>query len=894
MDLFNSMGSEWWIGVVEDRVDPEKLGRCRVRIFGYHTDDLTILPKESLPWAIPLTPITSASNSGIGSAPIGPIEGTWVMGIFLDGKDKQQPLMVGTITSKPKKNVRVPDKKEEPLDSLKSKDGKPVYDSKGDAVLEKPKTNNNYTNISAPVVLDNDGNPIQSAPVVLDGAGNPIQSVPYSSQIQQSIGPLEVADIQKVMDTIGKDVPYDNISSSGKIGKYGVDVDALIKTGYVKAGTLLSDLGNPNVWLSKEGIKSRAQFLASTVVQDAVMYGMMQKNYTFMAGLNIISSLKSKNTVGALIAGISLLRASKADKAQAASQLAAAHVVGPVNANKYDLKNEDGVSAGQIYSVMNKEFGGTGDIPLEAVEIPNAVSSITPPNPENPENDPFKSLNHPVLSQPDAFEDPSKVYPTQTYIDKSETNTLAQGSTDGKQSNILREKTKKRIQNILVANSVEKFSEPTSAYNAKYPYNQVIQTEAGHIIELDNSKGDERIHIYHKSGTYIEIDSAGTFVKKTVGDDYQIYDRNSYLYVKGAHKVTTEGTKQILVKDKAEIEVYGTTNIVCHKDITINTAENLNLNSTKGININAKEAVKIKGATITLSADSAMNFTSESELHKNSLFSVKSSLNALDGYVYLDSGKATTSVPNTGLPAPTAITSKTPTNINPPALLRIISDDNDLDDELGGPDAEKRRQQRIENGELIDTQPTETDRSGGLTGTGKLGRSTDKNEFKNYQEFPDSLKLSKYYTLGALSRYTPAGGHTLRDNRGKTQREIIGNLKDLAVNSLDVIKDKYPDMVVTSAFRAKGDSKSDHEIGAAADLQFPRRPFKDYYEIALWIKANVPHNQLLLEYQEQSYGQTCWVHIAYNPQFKDRGMKYGTLFNHSTYARNEFVNLGNK
>ena len=121
MDLFNSMGSEWWIGVVEDRVDPEKLGRCRVRIFGYHTDDLTILPKESLPWAIPLTPITSASNSGIGSAPIGPIEGTWVMGIFLDGKDKQQPLMVGTITSKPKKNVRVPDKKEEPLDSLKSK-----------------------------------------------------------------------------------------------------------------------------------------------------------------------------------------------------------------------------------------------------------------------------------------------------------------------------------------------------------------------------------------------------------------------------------------------------------------------------------------------------------------------------------------------------------------------------------------------------------------------------------------------------------------------------------------------------------------------------------------------------------------------------------------------------
>ena len=29
----------WWQGVVEDRIDPLMLGRCRVRILGYHTDD---------------------------------------------------------------------------------------------------------------------------------------------------------------------------------------------------------------------------------------------------------------------------------------------------------------------------------------------------------------------------------------------------------------------------------------------------------------------------------------------------------------------------------------------------------------------------------------------------------------------------------------------------------------------------------------------------------------------------------------------------------------------------------------------------------------------------------------------------------------------------------------
>ena len=77
-------GFLWFSGVVEDRQDPEKLGRCKVRIFGYHTDDLSVLPTKDLPWATPMMPITSASTSGVGTAPIGPVEGTWVVGWFLD------------------------------------------------------------------------------------------------------------------------------------------------------------------------------------------------------------------------------------------------------------------------------------------------------------------------------------------------------------------------------------------------------------------------------------------------------------------------------------------------------------------------------------------------------------------------------------------------------------------------------------------------------------------------------------------------------------------------------------------------------------------------------------------------------------------------------------------
>lgn len=97
-NIFNF--KHWWIGVVENRKDPEKMGRCQIRIFGYHTESKELLPTKDLPWAIPMQPITSAAISGVGTSPLGPVEGTWVVGFFLDGDDMQQPLMVGTIAAK--------------------------------------------------------------------------------------------------------------------------------------------------------------------------------------------------------------------------------------------------------------------------------------------------------------------------------------------------------------------------------------------------------------------------------------------------------------------------------------------------------------------------------------------------------------------------------------------------------------------------------------------------------------------------------------------------------------------------------------------------------------------------------------------------------------------------
>ena len=90
-------GFQWFVGVVEDRQDPQRLGRVRVRCLGYHTEIHEDLKTVDLPWAHPMNPITSATVSGIGQTPLGPVEGTWVVGFFQDGADAQQPIIMGTL-----------------------------------------------------------------------------------------------------------------------------------------------------------------------------------------------------------------------------------------------------------------------------------------------------------------------------------------------------------------------------------------------------------------------------------------------------------------------------------------------------------------------------------------------------------------------------------------------------------------------------------------------------------------------------------------------------------------------------------------------------------------------------------------------------------------------------
>tara|TARA_R110002153_G_scaffold155512_7_gene307577 strand:- start:982 stop:1809 length:828 start_codon:yes stop_codon:yes gene_type:complete len=88
--------SRFFLGIVVNNDDSElNLGRLQIRIFGVH-DNWQDIPDWSLPWAQIVLPTTEGGTNGIGGNPM--IEnGSQVFGFFLDGKDSQLPLVLGTI-----------------------------------------------------------------------------------------------------------------------------------------------------------------------------------------------------------------------------------------------------------------------------------------------------------------------------------------------------------------------------------------------------------------------------------------------------------------------------------------------------------------------------------------------------------------------------------------------------------------------------------------------------------------------------------------------------------------------------------------------------------------------------------------------------------------------------
>ena len=163
--------------------------------------------------------------------------------------------------------------------------------------------------------------------------------------------------------------------------------------------------------------------------------------------------------------------------------------------------------------------------------------------------------------------------------------------------------------------------QPASTYAPEYPYNNVFETESGHVKEYDDTPGLERITERHKSGTQYEIQPDGTKVERIVRDNYQL--------VVGHDTLEVYGNIRIIVSGQADIAVA--------KDVNVAVGGNLTANITGTTSLIGVDNIKIdvtgSGKKITLDGD--VNITGDLIVDKTTKTS-KTQL--IDGHQHLHSG----------------------------------------------------------------------------------------------------------------------------------------------------------------------------------------------------------------------------------------------------------------
>jgi hypothetical protein len=413
-------GFTWWQGVVEDRHDPLYLGRCKVRVLGWHSDDKNDQPTVGLPWAYPVAPITSASQTGVGSSPLGPVEGTWVLGFYRDGEAGQEPMFFGTLG------------------------GIPELDAKG--------VNNDGTSTGGQGFLD----------PRLEGG-----------DIGHPMFPDEAGHRDLLYNPVGDLVPRE------------------------PATIIHNALPNP------------AEDASTVKISDSV-------------------TLKDRPIIRSLIAS-----------------------TGPKSATP----------------------------PYTVKVVENPVRSTYPDTGLSEDVSTTRNLN---------------------YMKEPTTNRLARGIrgntdlTDPRVSGIVFEKmeNRKHGQMEISTASGSTWSEPKTPWHAIYPYNHVHQTESGHIIEMDDTPNWERMHWYHRTGTFTEIHPTGIKVDKIVNNYYNIILGAKYTHIEASEYTTIDGSQEVFVQGSKQDKIEGDYSVAVKKG-RFNVNNPLGAISFEGLDVTIKATGKI-------------------------------------------------------------------------------------------------------------------------------------------------------------------------------------------------------------------------------------------------------------------------------------------------------------
>lgn len=876
----------FYIGVVEARNDPLKIGRYKVRVVGVHSHDKTLLPTDDLPWSMPLN--RGSSMNGIGESSPELVEGSTVLVIFAD-EYQQSIIILGSLSGIPQTVSKLIDND----DSLEINFDQNVDDTLSVApVSESPE-------VIDPTIIpkENSSNPGYAALIkAMDDEGI------TSKYARASI--LGICDVESGFKTKAENLNY---SANGLLSTFPSvfknDIN-LAKSVERKPQNIAEMVYGPIYGKGKE--------LGNDVVGDGWKYrgrGYVQltgksnyRKYSGLIGADILGNpdLLLDETYSAKVT-VKYFRDRVKENENSPSYIYAA--IKAVGLNRADIR-EKKINAYNYYLGEGGSLAQT-DKSTDTSDTMNQYDMVTETG------IPVDKIDSATLG----FSDPNFKYPLKKYINEPDVNRLARGRFSG---TIVENKDRNRVKGIPTATG-STWDQPISPYNAKYPYNKVKETESGHIQEFDDTPGNERIHTYHRKGTFEEIDTNGTKTTRIVGDNYEIIDRNGNIYIGGQVNITVVGDINLLTQSDANVRVNGDANFNIHGNANLDIAGNYSVNVGGTYKVKASSIVEesssidVRSSTyrettsnrniISQSNKETFNGTSEYRWNgdKKQHIGADTYNRHDEGIDYscpfdpprssdVDCGNISSagSASATGLGQ--SISRRNKSNIKYTPLRTPIRNADEVF-VFETPDELTDETPVIEN-----AMPNIKPKAETVNNVAKTSDSVSCDVIFGMDNFSSSMILHTdstgySWTLGKL-----LNGNTLKEitvkGKNYSKQEIVCNLKTLAVNVLGKLNETIGSVdkswTITSCYRnyipPGGSNTSQHLIGAAVDISIGGNyNYQTTYDWTKIIAQTYNFDQLILEYLDRNGSRINWLHISILPDNSNR-KSIMTFLNHSKYS----------
>lgn len=200
------------------------------------------------------------------------------------------------------------------------------------------------------------------------------------------------------------------------------------------------------------------------------------------------------------------------------------------------------------------------------------------------------------------FSDPDGVYPKEEFLGIPDVNMLA-GSSHAESSYRISRTESIEERGEIESASGDMWTERDSEAAPEYPNNHVIETKSGHILEIDDTDGSERIHLRHKDGSYFEIHPDGSVSKRITGNEQSIVSGDENILIEGAVRINTENKADITIQNKVHVKVNeGDIQIEVldgNANISVNGNADLNITGDMNTSVDGNKTINVKGDMTT-------------------------------------------------------------------------------------------------------------------------------------------------------------------------------------------------------------------------------------------------------------------------------------------------------